>query len=303
MYRLQYSQVLDAIEEFILYLATECGLSTNYQLSNRRSLESFYSWCHRALNRDLSLVEVGEKHITDFLLHEKQRGLSSSSIRLLVISLKRFFRFCVARRMLGRDPAEGVIAPRLRRELPQTLAPREVEDLIEGVNGLEPLERRDRAILELLYASGLRVGELVGITLDALDLDSGFVRVTGKGKKTRIVPVGSKARDAIGAYLEFGRPKLVHGRTRMHLFLSERGGPLTTERIWQIVSRRAKLSGVSAYPHLLRHSFATHLLSHGADLRVIQEMLGHADIATTQIYTHVDQGRLRQVHRKFHPRG
>ena len=168
----------------------------------------------------------------------------------------------------------------------------------------DPLNLRNRAMLELLYASGLRISELTGARLENLHLDEGMIRVTGKGQKTRLVPVGAKAREAIGAYLEHGRPQMVKKRTGGELFLSNRGRKLTTQRVYDIVKHVASLSGLkmNIYPHLLRHSFATHLLTNGADLRVIQEMLGHADIATTQIYTHVDQRRLKAVHHKFHPR-
>ena len=178
-------------------------------------------------------------------------------------------------------------------------------DLSAG-DPLAALGRRDLAILELLYASGLRVSELAGARLEDLHEEGGVIRVTGKGQKTRLVPVGGKALQAVRDYVEHERPRLVRpGRTSSHIFLSTRGGPLTTARLWQIVKRRASLAGIgtAVYPHLLRHSFATHLLENGADLRVIQEMLGHADIATTQIYTQVDQKRLKQVHRNFHPRG
>ncbi len=289
------------IDRFLLYLATEAGLSTNYQLSNQRSLESFLQWAQRH-KKATTVQEVTERHITEFLSHEKLRGLGASSLRLEVIALKRWFRFLVARRFLPKDPSDGILAPRLRRELPPTLATQEVTTLLESAGGNAPLERRDRAILELLYGSGLRVSELTNAKLELLDLENRFIRVTGKGNKTRIVPVGQQSKDAIEAYLALERPGLVKPKSTSHIFLNERGGQLTTQRIWQIVHGRAKLLGLDVHPHSLRHSFATHLLGNGADLRVIQEMLGHADIATTQIYTHVDQGRLKQVHKSFHPR-
>lgn len=288
------------LDRFLMYLATECGLSVNYQLSTRRSLDAFVKWaCGRGLS-DWHAVNQGD--LTDFLLSEKGRGLGGASIRLLIIALKRFFRFMVGRGFLENDPAEGLVAPRLRRELPETLAEKQVESLLAEAEGNAELDRRDRAMLELLYGSGLRVSELTSATLDRLDLENGFLRVTGKGQKTRVVPVGTKAKEALQAYLLVERPRLVKPRSGNQIFLSVRGGILTSQRVWQIVSGRAEMAGLAAYPHLLRHSFATHLLGHGADLRVIQEMLGHADIATTQIYTHVDQGRLKAVHRKFHPR-
>lgn len=179
-----------------------------------------------------------------------------------------------------------------------------MQQLIESVDVTTPLGLRDRAILELLYASGLRISELSHARLENLSSDEGVLRVTGKGNKTRLVPVGRKACEALADYLENQRPKLVKPRSGSEIFLSTRGTRLTTVRIWQIVKHHAQHSGLdrNVYPHLLRHSFATHLLSNGADLRIIQEMLGHADISTTQVYTHVDQQRLKAVHRKFHPR-
>lgn len=289
------------IDRFLLYLATEAGLSTNYQLSNQRSLEGFAKWAWEVRKLD-AVGEVTERHLTEFLSHEKGRGLGSSSLRLEIIALKRFFRFLVQRHLLAKDPSEGIVAPRLRQELPHTLAEEQVGKLLDGLNGNAKLERRDRAMLELLYGSGLRVSELTNAKLEALDLENGFLRVTGKGNKTRIVPVGERTKEAIEFYLLIERPELVKEHSTSHIFLNEHGRQLTIQRLWQIVKARAKMEGLDAYPHLLRHSFATHLLGRGADLRVIQEMLGHADIATTQIYTHVDQGRLKAVHKSFHPR-
>ena len=194
------------------------------------------------------------------------------------------------------------MAPRLDANLPGVLTEEEVSHLLASIDSVTPLDARDLAMLELLYASGLRVSELTGVTLDQLSLEDGFVRVTGKGNKARIVPVGRSARDAISQWLNTGRPKLLTRKTGSHLFISIRGTRLTTTRIEQIVKTRARAVDLDVHPHLLRHSFATHLLSGGADLRVIQEMLGHADIATTQVYTHVDKKRLKQVHKSFHPR-
>jgi len=202
------------------------------------------------------------------------------------------------------DPTETLTLPRIERYLPETLNELQVERLIESIETKQPLGLRDRAIVELLYASGLRIAELANARLENFNVEERILRVTGKGNKMRLVPVGTKACEALAAYLSTERPKLVKARTSSEIFLSSRGTKLTTTRIWQIVKKRAKHSGLEAniYPHLLRHSFATHLLSNGADLRIIQEMLGHADISTTQVYTHVDQQRLKAVHRKFHPR-
>jgi len=289
-----------AIDRFILYLATERGLSVNYQLSVRQSLGGFAEW---ALRSGLSAVEsVKLQHLTDHLLRRKSDGVSAATIRLNGIALKIFFRFLNSRGFVSKDIADGLMVPRSEAALPGTLTEEQAGHLLASITGVTPLDLRDLAILELLYASGLRVSELANATLDQLSFDEEVIRVTGKGNKTRIVPVGRSARHALTLWLDTGRPKLVTAKTRSHVFISVRGTRLSTTRLEQIVKARAKAVALEVYPHLLRHSFATHLLSGGADLRVIQEMLGHADIATTQIYTHVDKRRLKQVHRTFHPR-
>lgn len=291
------------LEDFILHLATERGLSDNYQLSTRRSLEAFLGWAEKTRQ----LVEAGAvtlRDVQEFLAHRKRLGLAAASIKLEVVAVKIFFRWLTGEKRIPRDPTEVLPLPRIERYLPETLNEQDVERLLEAPDVTQPLGLRDRAMLELLYASGLRASELTGARLEALDLETRIIRVTGKGGKTRIVPIGAKACGAIQAYLDKERPNLVTKRTGSHVFLNRHGKGLTTVRLWQIVKTAAKLAGLDqgVYPHLLRHSFATHLLEGGADLRVIQEMLGHADIATTQIYTHVEQRRLKEAHRKFHPR-
>jgi integrase/recombinase XerD len=249
--------------------------------------------------------EVTLQHIGDYLAYSKRRGISAASIKLIVVAIKIFFRWLQTRARIAHDVSESIPLPRIERYLPETMNELQIDRLLDGVDVNAPRGLRDRAILELLYASGLRVSELVNAKLEFLDLDNRIIRVTGKGNKTRLVPVGKKACDALRAYLDRERPDLVTKRSSSEIFLSSRGGrKLTTVRIWQIVKQVAKHAGLdlNVYPHLLRHSFATHLLSNGADLRIIQEMLGHADISTTQIYTHVDQRRLKNVHLKFHPR-
>lgn len=291
------------IDTFIRYLAVERGLSDNYQLSTRRSLTEFTSWCSKAREitspRDISLPVI-----SDYLANLKQRGLAASSIKLVVVAVKIFFRFLLAKGGIDRDPTETLSLPRIERYLPETLNEMQAEQLIESINTGHPLGLRDRAIVELLYASGLRISELANARLENFNAEERILRVTGKGNKTRLVPVGAKACVAIAAYVSGERPKLVRPKSGSEMFLSVRGTKLTTARLWQIVKQRAQHAGLESnvYPHLLRHSFATHLLGNGADLRIIQEMLGHADISTTQVYTHVDQQRLKAVHRKFHPR-
>jgi integrase/recombinase XerD len=295
--------VLDAIDSFILHLATERGLSTNYQILVRGVLEAFASWSQEDQKLE-NVADVTTQTLSDYLARRKRDGLAASSARIELVALKIFFRWLAARGKRVGDPAEPILPPRQEKHLPDTLNEQDARTLVESITGNSALDRRDRAILELFYASGLRLAELVNARLENLSLEEGWIRVTGKGNKTRLSPVGGAAREALAAYLEHSRPELVGKKTQSHIFISVRGALLTRMRVYQIVKERAKAAGLEhrVHPHLLRHSFATHLLNNGADLRVIQEMLGHADIATTQIYTHVDQKRLKQVHRQFHPR-
>src|SRR3954468_2774386 len=295
--------VEQAIDSFIRFLAVERGLSENYQLSTQRSLSEFAQWC--AAKKGITRPRgVTLPVMSEYLAERKRAGLSASSIKLVVVALKIFFRFLVGKRIIERDPAEPLALPRIERYLPETLNELQVEQFLEKIDTKAVHGLRDRAMIELLYASGLRISELANARLEDFNFEQRIVRVTGKGNKTRLVPVGRKACEALAAYLSTERPKLVKPRTSSEIFLSERGTKLTTARIWQIVKKHAQRAGLekNVYPHLLRHSFATHLLSNGADLRIIQEMLGHADISTTQVYTHVDQQRLKAVHRQFHPR-
>jgi integrase/recombinase XerD len=291
------------IDSFLLYLATERGLSTNYQLSTRASLERFAGW---ALGREVdSVTKVTPPLLSEFLISEKKRGLTATSIKLEAVALRIFFRFLTARARVPADPAEKLPLPRLPQTLPQPLSQTDMAKLVASPAGDSPLEIRDRALLELLYACGLRIAEACSVRLENLDEEGGVIRVTGKGNKTRLIPVGRKALEALKFYLTNARPKLVSPKSGGEIFLSVRGHALTPARIWQLVRHYAKISGIeeAVHPHQLRHSFATHLLAGGADLRIIQEMLGHASIATTQIYTQVDRGQLKSIHRKFHPRG
>ncbi|MEC8825920.1 MAG: site-specific tyrosine recombinase/integron integrase [Verrucomicrobiota bacterium] len=294
------------IERFLRYLAVEKGLSDNYQLSVRRALDHLSEW----LENERGVTEPGQvtlDHLTAYLAHRRlDDRVASSSLRVNLIGIKIFFRYLAGKGKVSEDVAEGIDSPKVEKYLPETLNELSVKKLLEASReDSRPLARRDTAILELLYSSGLRVSELVNARLENIYLEDGAIRVTGKGNKTRVVPVGSAALEALNCYLKGERPSLVSRQSGSEIFLSKWGKKLTTTRIWQIVKQRAKLAGIeqNVYPHLLRHSFATHLLGNGADLRVIQELLGHADISTTQIYTHVDQKQLRDVHRKFHPRG
>lgn len=291
------------IDGFILHLATERGLSDNYQLSTRASLELFAKWLGDS-GRAASWAAVTPELIGEFLGWRKKGGAAAATVKLHAVALRILFRHLLQRGKLSADPTEFLGIPKIERYLPETLSAAEVKKLIASAAGGTPLELRDRAIVELLYASGLRVSELCGARLENLDLEKGFIRVVGKGNKQRLVPVGSGAREAIDRYLRLGRPELVGKRTGGEVFLSVRGRKLTNQRIWQLLVALGKRAGLDkeVHPHMLRHSFATHLLEGGADLRIIQEMLGHADISTTQIYTHVESRQLHKAHRRFHPR-
>lgn len=296
---MKYAQLVDS---FILYLATERGLSSAYQLSVRQTLDKLEAWMKVKL---YSVHDLGTDELAAFLAARKKDGLAASSLRITIVHLKVFWRFISGRNHVVADVAEPLIAPKPDAVLPDSLHEVSVSNLLDSIDHMKFLGKRDQAILELFYASGLRLSEVCSARLENLDLDEGFIRVTGKGNKTRIVPVGDRAKSAIECYLKLERPQLVKSKTSSEIFLSVRGGRLSPERMRSIVKERAKAAGIESkiYPHLLRHSFATHLLQNGADLRAIQEMLGHADISTTQIYTHVDQKRLSETHKKFHPRG
>lgn len=289
------------IDAFLMHLATERGLSDAYQLSVSQTLVSLNGWLKE---RGISLEETGTEELAAFLSSRKQEGLCSSSIRLTTVHLRIFYRWLSATGQTAMDPAEPLATSKDERKLPDTLSIHQMELLLGSIHTDEKLGRRDKAIIELFYSAGLRLAELCAARLEWLDSEEGFLRVIGKGKKTRLVRVGAKALEAIADYLANERQKLVGRKTSSHLFIGVRGAPLTPERVRQIVKRRAEMAGVRVpvHPHMLRHSFATHLLEGGADLRVIQELLGHADIATTQIYTHISSKGLKDTHRKFHPR-
>ncbi|MEJ6581683.1 MAG: tyrosine recombinase XerC [Akkermansiaceae bacterium] len=291
------------IDSFILYLATERGLSTAYQLSVQQTLTKLLPWCEA--NGHKEWRDLGTDELSSFLGHLRKTELDASSLRITLVHLKVFFRFLQKRNLIEIDPAEPILAPKTSAKLPETLNSETVAQLLSSIDPAKRLGRRDLAILELFYSSGLRLSEICNSRLEHLDLEDRFLRVTGKGNKTRLVPVGGRALEALNTYLTNERPTLVTRKTSSQIFISIRGTQLSPDRVRQIVKERAKQAGINQniYPHLLRHSFATHLLENGADLRVIQELLGHADISTTQIYTHVDQKRLKAVHKNFHPRG
>ncbi|PTX97330.1 hypothetical protein DB346_20205 [Verrucomicrobia bacterium LW23] len=294
----------DEMEACLATLSVERGHAAHSQRINREALTQFASWaaCDAGLASPDTVQDV---HLQAFLRHCSQElGLAAASIKIRVVAIKHFFRWRTAEAGARIDPSQTLAQPKLPRKLPGILTESEVRALLDVPFPDTPLGRRDHAIMELLYASGLRANEIVTLRAEQTFLDQRVVRVLGKGSKERVVPFGERAAAAIARWLKAGRAELAHAKTGPELFLNQNGVKLTTVRLWQIVKEVMKRAGIEkeVYPHLLRHAFATHLLSHGADLRVIQEMLGHASLATTQMYTHVDHQRLRTIHQAHHPR-
>lgn len=290
------------IEGFEDYLALEAGNSphtvSNY-LHDVRRLARY------ATSRGVSGPgDISEKLIREFIYHLKDLGLSPSSIRRQISSIRSYFRFLVGEEYLDQDPSRRLKSPKEWKKLPEVLAVSEVEALLAAPNPDEAMAWRDRALMEVAYSTGMRVSELVALHLTDVWFDDGLVRVMGKGSKERIVPIGRRAVGALAVYVREIRPGLDRGTTRGVCFLNHRGTPLSRVGAWGIIKRHAERAGLTkkVSPHTLRHSFATHLLEGGADLRAVQELLGHADLSTTQIYTHVDREYLRSIHKQFHPR-
>ncbi len=294
--------VEDAIERYLLFLATEKGRSVNYQLASRRMLEGFAAW---AGNGAASVRIIQTQQIEAYLRSRMDDDWAPGTGRFFLAVARGWFSFLASRGVISSNPALAVARPKLPMRLPKIVSRGETEALLDSPAKESPLGLRNRAILELLYSSGLRASEICELRLDEFLPEESLVRVSGKGDKTRIVPVGGAAIEAIAHFLEQGRPALVRRGTRNHLFLSHRGSRLSRFRLWSIVKAAGAAAGLSSplHPHKLRHSFATHLLGGGADLRSIQEMLGHADIGTTEIYTHVTNPGLAEVIRRCHPRG
>ena len=289
------------MDAYLAYIELERGLSRNTRESYQRDLEQCAAFV--AARGAASWRSVTAEQAGAWVRSLGRREAASSQARKLT-SLRMLARFMVRERLRPDDFTELLSGPRLVRRLPESLSSAEIGRLLAAPRGADPAALRDRALLELFYSSGLRVSELAALTLQQVDLESGFARVFGKGSKERVVPVGARARDALGAWIASGRPHFVKSRTGSQLFLNGRGTALSRVGLWGIVKRHARRAGITkgVKPHLLRHSFATHLLSGGADLRAIQEMLGHSSITTTQIYTAVEGKRLLEQHARYHPR-
>ena len=291
------------IQRFVDALWVEEGLSENTQKAYASDLQHFLDWLIR--HRDRGLLEVDSSDIEAYLAIKFRQQASSRSMARLVSSLRKFFRYLIREGRLLDDPTLRIEPPRIGRPLPATLTELEVEALLNAINVDDTLGCRDRAMLEVLYATGLRVSELVGLKLTQVNLRQGVVRVVGKGSKERLVPLGELAEEWIARYSRTSRAALLGARQSDDLFVTSRGSAMTRQAFWCIIKRYAGLAGIHKplSPHTLRHAFATHLLNHGADLRVVQLLLGHSDLSSTQIYTHVAQERLNELHARCHPRG
>jgi integrase/recombinase XerD len=292
------------LDQFMDHLVLERGLSVNTRLAYGHDLSEFLAFLSR--RGRAGIQEVERRDILDFLMEGKQKGLAASSLARRLVAIKVFFRHLSREGLLATNVADAMDSPRLWKILPPTMSIEEVDRLLAAPDPTTLRGLRDRAILETFYATGLRVSELAGLTLESLHFDSEYIRCVGKGDKERVVPIGGRAITAVQAWLERGRPTYATrgGGECRAVFLSRLGHPLTRITLWRQIRAYARKAGIhkEISPHMLRHSFASHLLANGASLRIIQEMLGHADISTTQIYTHVDQGRLQSVHHQYHPR-
>jgi len=291
------------IDEFCDALWLEDGLARNTLEAYRSDLAQFATWLEAQQRKDL--ISVDQADIQSYLGYQFRKKTRATSVARLLSALKRFYRYCLRQGRVKADPTLRIDSPKLPRGLPKSLTEEDVESLLTAPRADKALGLRDKAMLETLYASGLRVSELVTLKLGQVSQDMGVVRVVGKGSKERLVPLGEEAIAWIRQYLKEARPELLGGRAADDLFVTVRGSAMTRQMFWHLLRRYAAQAGLKKpiSPHTLRHAFATHLLNHGADLRVVQLLLGHSDISTTQIYTHVARERLKQLHAKHHPRG
>lgn len=285
-------------ERFLEYATVERGLSPKTTEAYRGDLGRFFAQCRKAPQ------EVVREDIRRFLGMEREAGLASATAARRLVALRTFYRFLILEKLVESDPTENIESPRPVKRLPSYLTPEEVDRLLAAPDGASPRGLRNRAMLEVLYATGLRISELVGLTTERVNPEAGFVLVLGKGGKERVVPLGEVALDWLERYRREARPLLLGERSSRALFVTSRGGAMTRQNAWMFIKACARGAGITKpmSPHTLRHSFATHLLEHGADLRSVQLLLGHSDISTTQIYTHVEQERLKRIYRKYHPR-
>jgi integrase/recombinase XerD len=291
------------IDQFLNYLLVEKGLSQKTLEAYSRDIIRYRNFL--AENKSTAFSEQDTPLILKHLIHLRKAGLAARSRARHLVAIRGFYRFLVQEKILRKDPARLVDLPKSGLKLPQVLSRAEMELLLKAPDTAKPVGIRDAAMLELLYAAGLRVSELVKLKIQDVNLEAGFVRIFGKGSKERIVPIGSHAREKINTYLKTARSRRLTHRSSPYLFIARAGKPMTRQGFWKLLRRYALIAGLTKKitPHSLRHSFASHLLEGGADLRAVQIMLGHVDISTTQIYTHVTREHLKKLHQKFHPRG
>ncbi|MBB1316037.1 site-specific tyrosine recombinase XerD [Shewanella sp. SR43-4] len=290
------------INQFLDDLWSTKGLSDNTLVSYRTDLQHLDRYVSA---KGIHLLDVDQAQLRDYLAMRFDKQFAKSSTARLLSSLRRFYAYLLVKQKISQDPTALIKSPKLARQLPDTLSEAQIDSLLSEPNTDEPIEHRDKAMLELLYATGLRVTELVSLTMEQISLRQGLVRVMGKGGKERLVPLGELAISAVEQYIKFARAELLSMKQSDVLFPSRRGQMMTRQTFWHRVKLYAARAGISCHisPHTLRHAFATHLLNHGADLRVVQLLLGHSDLSTTQIYTHVAKVRLQQLHSQHHPRG
>ena len=294
-------KIEDSIQQFLVHIELEKGYSANTTASYDLDLTEFCTFMLSKKNENLECINI--ENLREWLNVLDEKHNCETTIARKISSIKSFFKFCKKKNLISENLSIFLKQPKRHRKLPCTLSVNEVEKVLSMPNSAGPLEMRDFAILELMYTSGLRISEVCDLLMQSIDLENGFVRIYGKGSKERIVPIGKQAIDKLGAYLAMSRPEFVKSHTGSQLFLTKNGTAMSRKTLWEKVKIYSKKANISqnVKPHMLRHSFATHLLENGADLRSIQEMLGHADIATTQIYTAVDKKRLIADYRKFHP--
>lgn len=290
------------IDSFLTYLIVVKGLSKNTVESYQRDIQKLSLFFEKKGISNIEQVEY--KHILDFLSDLKEKDLGARSVVRALVSIRQFFKYLLIENIIKNDPTFLIRTPKTKRTLPQVLSIEEVEMLLASPDETTLKGLRDKAMIEILYATGIRVSELVGLGLNDVNFELGYLVAYGKGSKERMVPIGEKAKNKLREYLDTGRPNLLKSRTSVNLFITRLGKKMTRQGFWKIIKNHTIRSGITKKisPHTLRHSFATHLLERGADLRAIQIMLGHSDISTTQIYTHIDRERLKEVHKKYHPR-
>jgi len=294
--------VKEFIDTFLNYMAVERGLAKNTVSAYQDDLLAYSDFLSKRSIDALSRTERND--IVNFMLFQKDKGISANSISRRLAAIKMFYRFLVRERLLKNDPTSLIDSPKLWKKIPETLSLNEVEALLNAADLRSKQGIRDRAILETLYATGMRVSEAVNLKKDNVNLDVGFLRCIGKGNKERVIPLGKKAVASINRYLAVSRPYLLKKKQSDYLFLNRSGNKISRQSFWKIIKKYARAARIKKpiKPHILRHTFATHLLERGADLRSVQEMLGHANISTTQIYTHINRERLKSIHKMFHPR-